>query len=321
VLFDPDALTQELMALRKGRATQRIDLPRRLGPQARMLFGVSDQDRPADVRRRVGLRVDDLLRTVPRDLRLAALAALALHPEADHRVLRDREAWLAAQLNCSEKTARRRVDDAFAALVDEVLVRAGQRTHPPAAVSDGWYVRSFRAVMRLDTPTPELLEHRVISFTRSGVAEIVCQLSLPRPAGSTRPAHDVHAEMIYGGRIRSRERTAEGSFKFFLELANPGQAGNTHEYSMLFRLPIGQPMRPHYVFQPLRPCESFDLIVRFPADSPPGAVRLVDGATQREVYDEQPGGHLLAVDRLGELRLSFHDLRQPLAYGVIWSNQ
>jgi hypothetical protein len=126
--------------------------------------------------------------------------------------------------------------------------------------------------------------------------------------------------MIYGGRIRTRERPAEGSFRFFLELANPGHAGDTHEYSMLFRVPAGQPMRPHYVFQPLRPCESFDLIVRFPVESPPEAVRLVDAMTPREVDDDRPGGQLLAVDRLGELRLSFRDLRQGLAYGVVWTS-
>lgn len=318
--FDADALIRELVALRKGRATQRGDLSRRLGPQGRLLFGVSDSDRPAEARRRISLRIDDLLRTVPKDLRLAALAALALHPEADHRVLRDRESWLAAQLNCSEKTARRRVDDAFVALVDEVLVRAGQRQHAPAAGSDGWYVRSFRAVMRLDTPSPELLEQRVISFTRSGVSEIVCQLSLPRPANSSRPQHDLHAELIYGGRIHARERPAEGSFRFFLELAEPGRAGGSHEYAILFRLPMGQPMRPHYVFQPLRHCESFDLTIRFPADAPPVAVRLLDGVTPRELDATSPGGPVQTVDRLGELRLSFHDLRQGLAYGVTWAD-
>ncbi|MDT4986786.1 MAG: hypothetical protein QOI74_880, partial [Micromonosporaceae bacterium] len=166
----------------------------------------------------------------------------------------------------------------------------------------------------------ELLEQRVISFTRSGVSEIVCQLSLPRPANSSRPQHDLHAELIYGGRIHARERPAEGSFRFFLELAEPGRAGGSHEYAILFRLPMGQPMRPHYVFQPLRHCESFDLTIRFPADAPPVAVRLLDGVTPRELDATSPGGPVQTVDRLGELRLSFHDLRQGLAYGVTWAD-
>jgi hypothetical protein len=88
---------------------------------------------------------------------------------------------------------------------------------------------------------------------------------------------------------------------------------------MLFRLPADQPMRPHYVFQPLRPCETFHLILRFPADRQPPAIRLLDGVTTREIDDPRYAAPLIRLDRLGELRLGFHDLHQGLAYGVTWS--
>jgi hypothetical protein len=318
VLFDPDAFLEELRSLRKGRGAQRSDVVRRLGPLTRTVFGVSDEDRPFEVRHRLRQRIEEYLERAPNDLRTAALAALALHPAADHATLRGREAWLAAELTCSETTARRRVEEAFGVLVDEVRVRTAHGRHGPAGPSDGWYVRSFRAIMRLDTPTPELIEERVISFTRSGVAEIACQISLPRPTQSSRSPYDLQAEVIYGGRIRAVERPAETAFNFLLELATAGRTGDTHEYGICFRLPEGQPMRPLYVFQPLRPCDSFDLIVRFNPDACPDGVRLLDGATLGEIDGDGIRGHTVAVDRFGELRLRFQNLRQGLAYGVRW---
>jgi len=264
-------------------------------------------------------RIEEYLERAPGELRTAALAALALHPGANHRTLQDREEWLAAELSCSVRTARRRVEEALGVLVEEVRVRTRPDLHGSNGAPDGWYVRSFRAIMRLDTPTPELIDERVISFTRSDVTEIACQISLPRPTRSSQPPYDLQAEVIYGGRIRAVERPAETAFTFLLELARPGRTGDTHEYGIRFRLPKGQPMRPLYVFQPIRPCESFDLIVRFSPHAHPDAVRLLDGATLGEIEDDGSRGHDVTVDRFGELRLRFTNLRQGLAYGIRWA--
>ena len=78
-------------------------------------------------------------------------------------------------------------------------------------------------------------------------------------------------------------------------------------------------MAPHYVVQPLRPCEKLDLIIRFDPERMPDAVYRVDGLPPRMV-DSSPGRDALAeVNRLGEVYAEFNDLHQGLAYGVRWS--
>jgi hypothetical protein len=264
--------------------------------------------------------LDDLrLEDKKEALRLAAEAAYALHPEADHRRLEDRTIWLAERLVCNERTARRRIDDVVAVLVDAATEADDQldgRTHGSA---DGWHVKTFHAILRLDTPTPELIEQRTIVATQDGVKQIVCPFSLPR-AGTDRSAHhDVQAEVLRGGRIARRERPADEHFRFILELPRPLRIGDKHDYGLLFRLPEGQPMRPHYVFQPLRHCERFDLTVRFVPDRPPIYVTKLEGVPPRMIDGGQTGSEALAVSPLGELSLTFEDLHLGLSYGIRWN--
>ena len=315
---DADALAKELKFLRRGRAMRHAAVLKRLGPQLRSLVGLGPDDNAAVLRARMTSLVDELLVREPRDVRLAVLAALALHPEADQRDLALREAWLAQQLNCHERTARRRVTEAF----DLFVAAAAERddddedfTEPGA--DDSWYVQSVRAFMRLDGPSPELTEQRCILFTRDEVTEFVCLFSLPRP----RPAgtHDVIAELLYGGHVRETERPSDEHFRFLVDLPRAYRRGETHDYGIRFRLPPGQPMKPHYVMQPLFPCRAFDLTIRFDPDRPPGLIWLLNGVPPRVLDAAQPGTDVVDPDKFGELHLAFRHLRQGFAYGVKWS--
>jgi hypothetical protein len=321
--LDSQALTRELLFLRKNAATRHPRLLSRLGPQVMALCGITERDNIAMVRRKIAARFSALLKSQKLgdqdgDLRLAMEAAYALHPEADHRLLEDRTRWLAQDLRCDERTARRRIDDVVAILVD-AATEAGNRLSGHAAASpDGWYVKTFRAIFRLDTPTPELTEQRTIVATQDGVKEIECLFSVPRASPDWSASHDVYVEALRGGRIVGREREGDEHFRLELELPEPLMIGDTHYYELLFRLPEGQPMRPHYVFQPLRHCERFELTVQFDPRCCPQFVGKLDGAPPRMIDAIEHEVSPVTVDAAGRVRLAFRRLRQGYAYGVKW---
>jgi len=81
---------------------------------------VTETDGPAVVRRKVLLTLTELCSRLPDDLRLAALVALALHQEATNQTLDRRVAWLADHFDHNPKTARRRIDDAFRLIAEQL---------------------------------------------------------------------------------------------------------------------------------------------------------------------------------------------------------
>ena len=313
-----DALTAELGALRKGRGVHERNLQARMGEQLHRLFGIAASDDDTTIRIRIGERVHELLADAPPDLATAVLAALGLHPECRLRFLAERTDWLAAELGCEARTARRRIDDGFALLVEAAGPRRRLSSRGEGD-GDGWTVRSFRATLRLDGPGPELIDERQIVAVRDGLREIPVSMSLPPAPDTTVLERDLVAEVLYGGHIRAKDRVSASHFRYWLELPSTLQAGQKHEYSVAFRIPPGQPMSPHYAFLPLWPCEYFHLRVRFGQSRQPAAVWRLDGVPPRLV-DEQPArGDLLELDRLGEVELEFRPLRTGLGYGIGWT--
>jgi hypothetical protein len=318
VVIDHDALAEEFKALRKGRAMRHVAILKRLGPETRKLCGIVETDGAVAARSKMIATVNNLLRDEQRDVRLAVLVALALHPEASHRDLSSRRLWLARQLHCQERTARRRVDEAFELLVQSAAETDFDGTVEGPVMHD-WHVRRMRAVLRLNAPSPELTDERTIRFARNGIGEIISQLSLPWLDRETSDSHDVIGEILYGGRIRARERGGEQHFRWVVELPRRFRIGETHEFGMKFRLPPGQPMAPHYVLQPLVPCEAFEVTVRFDQARPPRVVWRLNGVVPRVIDEERPSAETVQPDRFGEVRLAFRDLLQGFAYGVKWA--
>lgn len=321
--LDLDSKSQELLAdleqLRKGRGVLERDLRRRVGTHIRYLCGVLDDDDQSQLRAKIVTVLIDLSRRLPDDQRLAVVAALALHPDAQQRFLGERIDWLAERLGRDQRTARRRVDEGLDRLAE---IASGHDSFSAESANqawpDAWHVRSCRTLLRLDAPTPELLEERTVVFTRDGVKEIIASVSLPRHA--TRPSgeHDLQAQVLYGGRLLRAERVSDTHFRFFVGLPTTFRAGQAHDYATLFRIPDGQPMRPHYAFIPLHSCSAFDLRVKFNPSALPTAIWRLDGVPPRVLDDYRPTDKLLHVDAVGELRLEFHELSRGLAYGAQW---
>jgi hypothetical protein len=282
------------------------------------LFEITADDTATTARRKITEVLERLLNDQPRELRLALTAALALGHEPDHRFLADRQRWLAGKLHCHERTARRRTTEAIGMLAE----LAEEMRHACAARSarEGWQVSATRALLRLDGPYPELTEDRTILIVRDGLNEIETRFSLPR-AGPEEDdeARRLHTELLYGGRIRDSIRLAPVHFRYVIQLPREFQRGETHQYGIRFSIPSHDALAPHYALVPLVTVNSLDLTIRFDTDHLPERVWLVDGVVQR-MLDEPPSRDdtLLAVDRVGDVRVRFDGLSHGLGYGVRW---
>jgi hypothetical protein len=316
MLVDGRMLADELSHLRKGSAMRHPRLLTRLGPQTRHVFHISTQDNVAIARQKVERRVRALLANQPDDLRSAILVALALTSEASHARLIDRQRWLATRNYYDVRTARRRIDAAFAYLVD-ALVEDDQRSTRSHPGDDGWTVQRFSAFLRLDAGAPQLREQRTILVTADTLDTIICKLSVPPPVPD-RPPAEVSAQAESGGTIIQARRASASHFEFRLALPRPLRRGDMHEYTVVFTLPEGQAMRPHYLYNPLLPCDEFEVTVQFDLAEPPKRLWRLGGVPLRVVDDDCVNGDQLDLPDDGRLQLTFRELRAGFAYGVKW---
>jgi hypothetical protein len=303
----------ELQEIPRGRGMQAGDVADRIGPGLRRACGVTAADAPATVRRKVGTRLAELCERLPFDLRISVLAALALHPQANHQFMQDRMSWAAHQINRDHpRAAIRRMKIGFRILAEQLdeLVQNPQ-------LSQGWHVCSLRALLRMDVEPPQLVEDRVIVASADDLSEI--ELRLSAPATGQAADSPIAASVLYGGEIIDTERITPSHRKFSVRLPKPLLAGEKHEYGVRFSAFPRALMPPFYVMTPLQPCERFTVRVRFGTDVPPRIWRL-DGIPPRAIDDFEPADGMLRPDRLGEVSLEFSRLHQGLSYGMRWSS-
>lgn len=310
------AVYRELVRLRRGRALQSARLRTRVGPHLSSVCGVQETDPDRTIRQKVINEIRRLDADFPPDLRLALHAALAIDSRALHAQLEDREDWLASELHCSTRTARRRVVEASIRLAESLHQRARQSR--PVDPESGWYLSRLSALLRLDTPAPELHEERTIVAAQDDLTEIHTRVSLPRAPGDRSPRHDLEAEALHGVRLRGVERLGDAHFRCVLDLPRGLRRDEALSYAMIYRIPPGQPMPAHYALVPLAPCQSFHVRVRFDPRHPPDAVWRLDRVAPRLLDEDQPGETLLSPDPAGDLSLDFTDLIQGYGYGIAW---
>ena len=313
-----EELLAELKTLRKGRGVNTARIADQVGPRLRALVGVTPEDPAGTIRQKLTRTLTGLADPLPKDLSLAARAALALHPEAQQPFLAERVQWLAERLDRDVRTARRRVDLGLQAMAERSETAAVPPSGPPPSDADLYYFREFRAVLRLDQPAPEAIEQRVAVSTVDGLDQLEALITIPRDRQDRPRAQDLLVEALFGVTVASRERVTPSRFRYVLQLPRPLAAGEAYEYALLFRLPPDQPMRNHYVYAPTRRCDLFDLRVRFdPARVPPEVWR-VDRGYVRDLDEDDAPRELVEVDRAGELHLQFQQLRPGLGYGAGW---
>jgi hypothetical protein len=308
----------ELAGLRKGAGVEEPALARRIGPYLRELASLGGQ--PTDsaaLRRQLRTELTACAARLPGEARIAVTAGLALSDAARQAKLIGRRLWLAKALSVSPRTAQRRLDDGEALLAEEIALELRGSRGRAAAAPRGWYLDEFRAVLRLDTPAPQSLEHRRIIATRADLQEIMAWADVPGDApGQQRPK--ISAEVTYGGRLIKREQPSPGRYQFVVRLPVALQSGDQHEYGLAMQLPEGQPMRPHAIFVPECVCNVIDITVRFDLGRLPAWVRRVDGEPVRVFDAAQPPKEVVIPDESGEVHARFTTPAMNLGYGLQW---
>lgn len=302
-------LVRELKSLRKGRGLFAGRIAERVGPSLRAACEVTDGDGLVVIRRKVAARLAELVEQLPEDLRLPTLAAFAIEGEARQPLYQERVLWAAIRVDRDPRTVRRRVDEAINELAelatDAPRGRAGRPT-------DGWHTTELHVAVALDGMQPEVMEQRRIVADQDGLRELDLAVSLP--AGRC----DLDAGVFYGGTLRDCGMEASDRFRFTLALPRPLSKGESYDFALRFRLPTTRSMWPYLVCVPRRPCELFDLRVRFGRDRLPQRVRMLHGAFQRDVSDPVCHGHQHRIDQAGEIHMRFRQLTPGLAYGARW---
>jgi hypothetical protein len=314
-MTETSAYVQEFARLRRGPGLNGHRLADRVGPHVRGLCGVARDASDIDARRQTTAMVELLASALPDDDQLAVEIALGMRAESRHALLSDRVGVLARRLYCEERTARRRIERAFARLADEAVAYSRAVGVP----GKGWRVRRLEALLRLDGPAPELTEKRTIIATRSGLQRISGRFSLPRPTDGAPCTGPLSADVVQGARLESWEPQGEAHFHFTLTLPRALKDGEEHTYTIAFRMPSGQPISPHFAFVPLVACDAFGLRIRFSVDHPPASVWRLDHLPPRMLDDRSVVGPRLCPDDAGEVLAAFEHMDNGFAYGAAWS--
>ncbi len=305
-----DDLVTELKTLRKGRGLHASTVAGRVGPALRAACAVTDGDSTLVIREKVTARLAELADQLPEDLRLVIYAAFAIGSQARLPLYQDLVAWAARKTDRDPRTVRRRIDEAIDQLA-ELAVRE-PRTCRSGDPADSWHTTDLHVAVALDQAQPEVLERRRIVADQDGLAELDLAVSMAVPR------RDLDVTVFHGGTLRDRGLEASDRYGFVLALPRPLARGESYDFTMRFRLPTVRAMRPHVVCVPRRPCDLFDLRVRFGRDRVPHRVWSMQGAFQRDVTDPRCHGTQHAVDELGEVRMRYRHLMPGLAYGARW---
>lgn len=307
-------LRDELVRLRRGWGLQASGLRSRLGPRLIAAGGIVDRDDDRAIAEKLSALIRQITGGFPRELRQAALAALGVDG-VWFPTLTKRLGWLAGELKCSERNARRRADEACERLAQELRRRLNDAGPPDP--ERGWRISHLSALLCLDRPAPELYEERTIVAARDGLAEIQTRVSLPLPREGDAGGGELVTKVLFGVRLRRQELMGDRHYRHTLALPRPLRYGDKLQYKIVYVIPP-QRMLPHYALVPLIPCDSFQVRVRFDPGRPPREVWRLERVAPRLLDTAHPGAQRLAPDAAGDVSLSFTDLVSGLGYGVAW---
>lgn len=229
------------------------------------------------IRHKVTLQLAELCSDLSPDLGLAARVAFNLHEEADAPFLQGRVERLASFLSRDEKTARRRIDEAFTLLSEKIAGSGRRNAEPSEYAPDSWYFAEVQATLRMDVELPQLTDERRIVSKVDGLDEIV--IALWSPKDSTVPESDrrIRADAMYGGRIVEEIDPSNDYARFVLRLPRPLKLGHYHDYGVQFTSYPRALMQPFLTFTPLQRCDLFRARVRFGNGYIPDSVWRVGG--------------------------------------------
>lgn len=315
-------LVEEMKALRRGRGILEGRIEDRIGPALRVACGVPEGSSPTEVRRVVAHRLTDFADQLPDDLRNAVLAAFAMLPETRQRFYQERVRWVAGRMERDERTAQRRINEAFTHLAELAVATLTTRVDESfGELGPAWYTEKLRVSVALDQASTEAFEWRRVVSNRDGLAEVDLAFTLtqsPNLNGEPIDPTQTNIAMLYGGTLMPRETATARRLSFSIVLPRPLDRGERTEFALRFQAPEGQAIQPHYVCLPREQCKLFDLRVRFDRERLPRTVWQLARTFHSDLDNPAITGTKVELDAAGELHLRFEDLAPGFAYGARW---
>jgi hypothetical protein len=316
---DREVLVRELQQLRRGHGLHAADIVQRIGPRLAEIVRLTPTMSAGERRQRLTERVRQTVLTLPEDLRIAVQAAFALEPASQSRFLRERMLWLGSQMGRDPRTAMRRVESGLTLLAERLLSldadSDGESGRSNQFAPDGWYVERLRSSLLMHVNPVELLETRMVTSTRAGLAQLTVSWSIPVDV----PDAEIQVEMLYGGELIRNDAVSTSSYwSGTVVLPQPLAIGERHEYQVRVVSLPRQYLRPYYVLTPFRRFDEFELRAKFdPAATP--TIWKLDGVPFQFIDESQPIGEVLVPDAVGEVSSLFRNLHQGFSYGLRWS--
>ncbi|MEV6909283.1 hypothetical protein [Amycolatopsis sp. NPDC051071] len=312
-------LVAELKLLRRGRGVPAPQLAERAGPALRAVCRIDEDDENAEIRRKTTECLAQWAASLPDDLRIAVLAAFALHELARNPFYQDRVGWLAKQLERDDRTARRRIDEGIERLAEAAIASTSESgAGEPAYPSRSWHTEELRVALALDQPVPEGFEFRRIVADADDIAELDLALTVTNSAyrGESIGDDGLRVDIFHGGLLTERVMESSDRVGLALRLPTPLNRRGRHEIALRFRADFTQP---HFVCVPRHPVDLFDLHIRFPWPMPEEVVQM-ERVFQDDASDDTTQGLSLSPDASGEIHVQFRRLEPGFAYGVRWKH-
>ncbi|MFJ1598476.1 hypothetical protein [Streptomyces sp. NPDC088261] len=315
--FSAAEILSELKNLRRGFGMEDPHALARAGSGLRYVAGVAAEDDPARQREKIKSSLLKWTCALPFDLSFYSRVALALDGSGTERFER-RLRRIAVELDRDARTARRRVDEAFERLAEEVM--AAVVPPPPPRPGTPWHLRSMKTLVLLGLRGTEVIEERRIVSHRDGLTDISHSSTFVATSMETRAAdlRDVDIAVLQGGTSSGFARLSATRLGLRVRLPHALDAGHSHALTFRTSAPGGKAFAPYYVCTPRFPCERFDLTVRFDGCPPPHRVWRLDDVLPLEAGDTSLCRGAVEVNAVGEVRAVFTDLEPNRSYGLGW---
>ncbi len=302
----------ELKALRKGYGVESRDIAARIGPELRLICGLVESDSQPVQRAKLVEALTAVVAVLPDHLAAAAATAFGLQDRGERR-FEERMARMAAEMERDVRTARRHVDHLMGR-VAEMLIDLTQSNNAEREPEWTWHTADLATVVVLGAEEAEIIEQRRVVSR----AEHLTAVDYSMTIAENQPLDlaTLGLDVIRGAILRTPERVGSTRVRFDLGLPRSLDAGEEHTIVIRMRLPTT--FAPYYVCTPTRPCDRFDLVVRFSPDKAPSRAWRLENELPIDIADPLFTREPLDVDVAGEVHAVFTGLTLNRSCGIGW---
>ncbi|MCP2241325.1 hypothetical protein [Lentzea aerocolonigenes] len=302
----------ELKALRKGYGVESRDIAARIGPELRLICGFSGSDSQSVQRAKLVEALTAVVAVLPDHLAAVAATAFGLQDHGERR-FEERISRMAAEMERDVRTARRHVDHLMGRIA-ETLIELAQSDSAEREPEWTWHTADLVTLVVLGEEKAEIIEQRRVVSRTEHLAAV--DFSMTIAENQPLDLATLGLDVLRGAILRTPERVGSTRVRFDLDL--PRSLGVGEEHTIVIRTRLPTTFAPYYVCTPARPCDRFDLVVRFPPDRAPSRAWRLQDELPIDITDPLFARDPLEVNTAGEVHAVFTGLTLNRSCGIGW---